>query len=391
MKVLKFLLAGCLVLAGIGVVGTGVTLGEVYKNNQTVYEASESATLNQAALENVYIESDVPVRIMPTEGKARVEFEASGHGLMIPEPKYKLDVTSEGKSSYINLKEVQGPEVYLFTNNIRQELTVYLPEKDMNTLKVVTNTLNYHKSFSYASKANINDLVLNVGAIDLDLEGNYNQVDIRSRNSGNGSIKIHSNTPAVMYIEGDCNTNLTGQIQQVHVKNIYNSDGETININSDLEAKIKVDNRYSDVLIEGKVKDITMNTQGGNLFVDSNTSYNILINASDYVDTNLKGMIETATIESEYGNVRLYPTGTPKRIEVLGNDVNVHAVLPADISGFEIKRKTEGYAEEDMNNFYTDFEVKSETMGEQLKRIYFGDEAMKMYISSMYGEVYVTR
>ena len=260
MKVLKFLLAGCLVLAGIGVVGTGVTFGEVYKNNQTVYEASESADLNQAALENVYIESDVPVRIMPTEGKARVEFEASGHGLMIPEPKYKLDVTSEGKSSYINLKEVQGPEVYLFTNNIRQELTVYLPEKDMNTLKVVTNTLNYHKSFSYASKANINDLVLNVGAIDLDLEGNYNQVDIRSRNSGNGSIKIHSNTPAVMYIEGECNTNLTGQIQQVHVNNIYNSDGKTININSDLEAKIKVDNRYSDVLIEGKVKDITMNT-----------------------------------------------------------------------------------------------------------------------------------
>ena len=69
----------------------------------------------------------------------------------------------------------------------------------------------------------------------------------------------------------------------------------------------------------------------------------------------------------------------------------MHAVLPADISGFEIKRKTEGYADSDMNNFYTDFEVKSETMGEQLKRIYFGDEAMKMYISSIYGEVYVTR
>ena len=391
MKVLKFLLAGCLVLAGIGVVGTGVTLGEMYKNNQTVYEVSESADLNQAALENVYIESDVPVRIMPTEGKARVEFEASGHGLMIPEPKYKLDVTSEGKSSYINLKEVQGSEVYLFTNNIRQELTVYLPEKDMNTLKVVTNnSSNYHggRSFSYTSKANINDLVLNVGSIELDLEGNYNQVNIRS---ANGNINLHSTTPAVMYLEGGVNTNLTGQIQQAHVKNIHNSYGEDININSDLEAKIKVDNRYSNVLIEGKVKDITINTQGGNLSVDSSTPYNILINASDYVDTNLKGMIETATIEGEHGNVRLYPTGTPKRIEVLGNDVSVHTVLPADISGFEIKRKTEGYAEGDMNNFYTDFEVKSETMGEQLKRIYFGDEAMKMYISSMYGEVYVTR
>ena len=387
MKVLKFLLAGCLVLAGIGIIGTGVTLGEIYKNNQMVYEDSESADLNQAALESVYIESDVPVRIMPTEGQARVEFQASGHGMMIPEPKYKLDVLSEGKSSYINLKEIQGTELYLLTNNIKQELIVYLPEKDINTLKVVTDTSSYPKAFSYTSKANIKELDLNVGAINLDLEGNYNQMNIRSRNSANSNIKVRSNTPAILNIEADCNMDLTGQLQQVQVKSNDHAYGDNIYIKSDLEAQVKVENRLADILIEGKVKDIMINKQSGNILVDSKTPYDILIKSSEALDTNLKGMIKTATIEGEYGEVRLYPTGTPKRIEVLGNDINVHTVLPKDISGFEIKRKTE----EGLNNFYTDFQVKSETIDEQLKRIYFGDEAMKMYIGSMYGEVYITQ
>ena len=387
MKVLKFLLAGCLVLAGIGIIGTGVTLGEIYKNNQMVYEDSESANLNQAALENIYIEADVPVRIMPTEGQARVEFQASGRGMMIPEPKYKLDVLSEGKSSYINLKEIQGTELYLLTNNIKQELIVYLPEKDINTLKVVTGTSTSPKAFSYTSKANIKELDLNVGAINLDLEGNYNQMNIRSRNSANSNIKVRSNTPAILNIEADCNVDLTGQLQQVQVKSNDHSYGDNIYIKSDLEAQVKVENRVADILIEGKVKDIMINKQSGNILVDSKTPYDILIKSSEALDTNLKGMIKTATIDGEYGEVRLYPTGTPERIEVLGNDINVHTVLPKDISGFEIKRKTE----EGLNNFYTDFQVKSETISEQLKRIYFGDEAMKMYIGSMYGEVYITQ
>lgn len=387
MKILKFLLAGCLVLAGIGLIGTGVTLGEIYKNNQMVYEDSESADLNEAAIENIYIQADVPVRIVPTEGQARVEFEASGRGMMIPEPKYKLEVLSEGKSSYINLKEIQGTELYLLTNNIKQELVIYLPEKDINTLKVVTDTSSYPKAFSYTSKANIQELDLNVGAINLDLEGNYNQMNIRSRHSANSNIKIRSNTPAILNIEADCNMDLTGQLQQVQVKSNDHNYGDNIYIKSDLEAQVKVNNRAADVFIEGKLKEVMIDKQSGNILVESKTPYDILIKSSDHIDANLKGMIKTATVESEYGEVRFYPTGTPKRIEVLGDNINVHTVLPQDISGFEVKRKTE----EGLNNFYTDFQVKSETIGEQLKRIYFGDEAMKMYIGSTYGEVYITQ
>ena len=391
MKILKFLMAGCLVLAGIGVVGTGVTLGEMYQTNQIVYEASDSEVLNQAALENVYIESDVPVRIMPTEGQARVEFSASGQGLMIPEPKYNLEVTNEGKSSYINLKEVQGSEVYLFTNNIRQELVVYLPEKDINTLKVTNGvSSNYYgaQGFTYTSKANIKELVLRVGRIDLDLKGNYGQMDIQARS---GNMAIHSNTPAIVNVQGGNDVKLTGQLQQVTVKDSSNGGHNNVFISSDIESKIDIDNSYSNVIIEEKVKDVTMTTNGGSLMVNSESPYEVILNANDQVDVNLKGKIERATIEGNYGQVKLYPTGTPKRIEVLGEQMDVHAVLPADISGFEIKRKVEGYSEGEMGDFYADFEVKSETINEQLRRIYFGDEAMKMFIGSTYGEVYITK
>ncbi|MEG0580376.1 MAG: hypothetical protein RR490_10715, partial [Niameybacter sp.] len=81
MKALKFFVAGCLVLVGIGVVGTGVTLGEMYKTNQTVFEMNQKEELKATALQNLYIESDVPVRIMPTEGQPYVTFEASGNGV----------------------------------------------------------------------------------------------------------------------------------------------------------------------------------------------------------------------------------------------------------------------------------------------------------------------
>lgn len=391
MKTLKFLIAGFSVLIGIGVVGTGVTLGELYSTNQTVYEASENADLNVNALENLYIESDVPVRIIPTEGKPRVEFEAQGNGLMIPEPKYELKVTSEGKSSYINLEETQASQFHIFTNNFNMKLVIYLPEKDINTLKVQANQGSYYygdKSFAYTSNANIKELILEVGSIDLDLNGGYNKINIDAQN---GSIDIASNQAAIVDIDGGSDIKLSGQLQEITMRDMYRSGGNKLLINSALEANINLNNHYGDTIIEGKVKSIKMDGQGGSLTVNSMNPYDVFVKSHDYMDVSLKGMINTATVEGYNGEVRLYPTGMPKRIEVLGEQVKVHAVLPENISGFEIKKSTQGYSDDYNNNFYVDFDVKSENINDQLRRIYFGDEAMKMFIGAGYGEVYITK
>lgn len=392
MKTLKFLIAGFSVLIGIGVVGTGVTLGELYKTRQMVFEASQNADISANALENIYIESDVPVRIMPTQGKPRVEFEANGSGLMIPEPKYDLKVTSEEKTSYINLKETQGSEFYIFTNNLNMELVVYLPEADINTLKVTTNQGGAYyggRDFSYTSKANIKELSLNVGSIDLDLNGSYNNIDIKA---GSGEVDITSNTPAILSINGGSNVKLNGQLQEVMVDGRSRSNMSKLLIKSALEAKIDISNSYADTVIEGKVKEIAMRDQGGSVTVNSSTPYNISLQSQDNVDATLKGMINTAAIEGYSGCVRLYPTGTPKRIEVSGENIGVNAVLPQDISGFEIKKVTNGYNEEEYgNNSYIDFEVKSENITDQLRRIYYGDEAMKMFINSPYSQLRITK
>ena len=45
----------------------------------------------------------------------------------------------------------------------------------------------------------------------------------------------------------------------------------------------------------------------------------------------------------------------------------------------------------DSNNIYVDFKIKSENLNNGLKRIYYGDEAMKMFIGAAYGSVYITK
>ncbi|WP_053982436.1 DUF4097 family beta strand repeat-containing protein [Niameybacter massiliensis] len=403
MKALKFFVAGCLVLIGIGVVGTGVTLGEMYKTNQTVYEVNERQELKATALKNLYINSDVPVRIVPTDGQAYVTFEATGNGVMFPEPKFKLDVTSEGDTSRINLKEIQNTEIFIFTNNVREELVVYIPQQDMDTLNVSTNSTNYGRyPFSLSSTANIKSVNLDVSSIDLSLKGSYNNIDIAANN---GSVEIVSNTPAQVKLKGGFAAQLKGQIASVDVtKGQYHGSDDTLTIESDLEAKLNINKSYGDIVVDGKVRELNLNTNSSSLVANSSTPYNATVHTSEYTDVNLKGNLQNVIVEGYSGDVKLYPTNTPKRVEILGDEINVHAVLPESITGFEIKKQMDEsyYSYEDDygntieetsedRNIFIDFEVKSENINSGLKRIYYGDEAMKMFIGSRYGNVYITK
>ncbi|MDA3730524.1 hypothetical protein PBV87_03255 [Niameybacter massiliensis] len=403
MKALKFFVAGCLVLIGIGVVGTGVTLGEMYKTNQTVYEVNERQELKATALKNLYINSDVPVRIVPTDGQAYVTFEATGNGVMFPEPKFKLDVTSEGDTSRINLKEIQNTEIFIFTNNVKEELVVYIPQQDMDTLNVSTNSTNYGRyPFSLSSTANIKNVNLDVSSIDLSLKGSYNNIDIVANN---GSVEIVSNTPAQVKLQGGFAAQLKGQIASVDVtKGQYHGSDDTLTIESDLEAKLNINKSYGDIVVDGKVRELNLNTNSSSLVANSSTPYNATVHTSEYTDVNLKGNLQNVIVEGYSGDVKLYPTNTPKRVEILGDEINVHAVLPESITGFEIKKQMDEsyYSYEDDygntieetsedRNIFIDFEVKSENINSGLKRIYYGDEAMKMFIGSRYGNVYITK
>lgn len=403
MKALKFFVAGCLVLIGIGVVGTGVTLGEMYKTNQTVYEVNERQELKATALKNLYINSDVPVRIVPTDGQAYVTFEATGNGVMFPEPKFKLDVTSEGDTSRINLKEIQNTEIFIFTNNVKEELVVYIPQQDMDTLNVSTNSTNYGRyPFSLSSTANIKNVNLDVSSIDLSLKGSYNNIDIAANN---GSVEIVSNTPAQVKLQGGFAAQLKGQIASVDVtKGQYHGSDDTLTIESDLEAKLNINKSYGDIVVDGKVRELNLNTNSSSLVANSSTPYNATVHTSEYTDVNLKGNLQNVIVEGYSGDVKLYPTNTPKRVEILGDEINVHAVLPESITGFEIKKQMDEsyYSYEDDygntieetsedRNIFIDFEVKSENINSGLKRIYYGDEAMKMFIGSRYGNVYITK
>lgn len=422
MKAIKFIVAACLVLIGVGVAGTGVTLGQMYKSNQMNFEIKDQKDLKVTALEKVYINSDVPVRIMPTDGKAYVTFDASGNGVIFPEPKYELQVTSEGTSSHVNLKQIQDSEIYFFSSNWDEELVVYLPAKDIDTLEVKINEGNYYRndSVTFSSSTNIKNLKIDAQMIDLALNGSYNSIDI---GASRGNIDIFSKTPAqVKLSHGGAKTVLRGQIATANITNERGGDHSDIIINSDLEAKVNIDVDYGKTQIDGKLSELTVDSYSNEIDVNSATPYNVNISSSESTDIQLKGMIQNAIIEGGHGGqVKLYPTGTPKRIEILGESMDVHAVLPKDISGFEIKKRVQYedvvyeedyndynhnneaevtiqeepiYMEQnlgDTNSIYIDFKVKSENLNNGLKRIYYGDEAMKMFIGATYGSVYITK
>lgn len=421
MKAIKFIIATCLVFIGVGVAGTGVTLGQMYKSNQMNFEIKDQKDLKVTALEKVYINSDVPVRIMPTDGKAYVTFDASGNGVIFPEPKYELQVTSEGTSSHVNLKQIQDSEIYFFSSNWDEELVVYLPAKDIDTLEIKINEGNYYRndSVTFSSESNIKNLKIDAQTIDLALNGSYNSIDIDALR---GNIDIYSKTPAqVKLSQVGAKTILRGQIATANITNGRGGDHNDIIINSDIEAKVNIQTSYGKTQIDGKLSELTIDSYSNEIDVNSSTPYNANISTSESTNVKLKGMIENAIIEGGDGEVKLYPTNTPKRIEILGESIDVHTVLPKDISGFEIKKRVqhedvvyeEGYNDYEHNNeevttiqeepiymeqnlgdnnsIYIDFKVKSENLNNGLKRIYYGDEAMKMFIGATYGSVYITK
>lgn len=418
MKAIKWIAVTCLISIGVGITGAGVTLGQMYKNSQMSYQVKEQKEIEVTQLKKLYISSDVPVRIIPTEEKAYVTFDASGNGIIFPEPKYDLQVTSEGTSSYINLKQLQESQMYLFSNNPKEELVVYLPAKALDTLEVKINEKNYYRdnAFTFSSNSSINNLKIDAQTVDLALSGSYNNIDI---SASRGSIDIYSNTPAQVKLnQGGATAVLSGQIATVDIANGHNLDNSETVIKTSLEAKVAIQKSYGKVQIEGKLSELKVDGSSYEVEANSSTPYNVTISNDQNTDITLKGMLQNATIEgNEGGKIKLYPTGTPKRVEILGEDLDVYTVLPKDISGFEIKKSMEqedfiyekDYDDYKENNnldqdewMYTedikeehkmiiDFQVKSENLSNGMKRIYYGDEAMKMFIGVTDGDVYITK
>lgn len=347
MKALKFGIIACSVLLGIGVVGTGAAVGSLYKETSLVYEEHLEEKLNPAALENIYIDTDASVRIIETTGEPRVIFDSRESGIMITEPSYKMDVVTEGDTTYITLADHNEGGFNLSFGGERQDLVVYLPKKDINKLEVTSNR-GWYQNLTYEGNNGIKDLDISRMNMNLDLEGNYGNIEI---NDGRGDVTIHSATPATVDFEGGFgDVNLTGS--------------------------------YNLVEINGK----GYNAGNGQMNVQSGTPYSAKI-SSNQQSINLTGAINVAEVETYQGTVVIEPTNEPKRLKVDANSYNdVNILLPETIKGFNIDYAYE-YNEP---NLYSNFDVKHRVMDEAKQLVTYGEGGTDMIINTQ-GTVYIMK
>lgn len=326
----------------VSIAGATTTAGIVARQEVKTYEQNLKENLNKDALKNITIQSDVPIRIETTSGEPYVSFDSKVVGLFDKELKYDLSVKSNGQDTSINISEVSSPEfIDLCIEKFEQIAIVYLPQQDIDSLVVKSQIDSYDDALEYKSKnVNIKHLKLDVHALDLDLTGKYETIEIES---GQGNIDINALAPAGVRISGDANIRLKGQYQRVEVQD---GNGD-VNVYSHIPTNIGID-RYSS---ESNVK--------------------------------LEGYFNNISVDADYSDIIIDAANAPKKINIFGSPKRSMIMLPDNISGFEA---TVGKGYEGCDETYTDFDVKSESKTEKIEKLYYGDKITRMLIESSNNE-----
>lgn len=367
------------VLLGVSAIGGGVVLGKLYKQELKTYESQENKLLNKEALKNIYIESDVPVKLEVTEGEPRVEFESHLTGIIDEEPQYELNVRTEGDKSYITVDAKQMPHITLFLKDVDEVATIYLPKQDINKLSVKSNNhywINAGRDLYYnIEDVNINELKIESDVAAINLEGSYKTIDM---DSGYGDVTINSQTPAEVYLRGKLgDIRLKGEYTVIDIE----GDGGLVNIDSVIPAEVTINTYDSKVNLAGKYKSIEIEADGG-VDIKSQSKCDVLISGSG--DIQLEGPINNVDIKSRYSTVSLVSTIQPQRINLWGEYEDVFLTLPRNISGFEAIYQND-YEEQDL--ICTDFDVIRGGQEGNVEKIYYGDKTSKIKLGRSNGMI----
>lgn len=365
------------ILLGISVIGTGVTAGKIYKQELKIYEQNIQEMLLDSSLKNIYITSDIPIRLDVTKGKPYVELESCIRGIMKTEPEYKVDITTQGESTYI---EVEGYRIENWQPLIMQSdqlATIYLPEQAITELVIKGGKTGYQYVDYNLDNISIEHLNIEAGSMDMSLKGSYKTIKL---DTNYGDISINSKTPAELTLKGRGNFDLKGQYSLIDA-DIYNAN---IDINSSIPAKVDIKSSGGDIRMLGSYHDIDVENGHGNVKIKANTPSNLSVYAS--ADIELEGPFSKVDIKSNYGNINLINTIQPERINLLGNYQEVSITLPKNVSGFETTYK-KNYAEQEV--IYTDFNARIGQMGSLIDKVEYGDNKTKMMIENSNNKVYI--
>ncbi len=364
----------------IGVITSAILAGYIYYNELKTYTDYDKQDLNNSALDNVYIDSVIPIQIEQTQGNGYVEFSQTYVDLLGFAPQYQLNITTKGKDSYIKLIQKKEIGLWLGMQDNTARLTIYLPQKAYETLRI-HNERGYFQHYSeeyVLSLENIDiaNLNIDIHAADIRLKGNYDHVEV---DMNRGSLEMQSDSPAELEVDGDIKTNLLGEYKNI---SLINQNGNRVDINTSKPTYLKIRGNNLEIKARGQYDKIMIDGYQNMIDAKSDSICKLSIEGENNNIT-ANGAFKEMTFDTSSSEIDLQATVIPRYIKIFGEYLDtVSVTLPSNIPGFEVKYAVKDqYTKDDMDEAYYNEAYLSE-----MEKTIFSDYSVTQNVSPS-GEV----
>lgn len=323
------------IIFGMSLISTAILAGKVYYTEERVYEDYDKKELDSTLLQNVYINSAVPVNVYVTKDKPYVEFNQKFVDLTGCAPEFELEVETRPEATYIDLNMTKDIYLWLGVKENQQELSVYLPQQVIEKLNIQGNAYYHSRKRTTVNLdgVDIQELEIAMDDADVILDGNYEKISLIM---DIGSAKITSHTPAQLYIQGSIEQDLKGQFKKITIENNW----KNINIESTYETKVSIDARRAVIFLNGKYKEITLQGDHNTVDILTDTKCQLNTRGNDNM-INTSGSFDSIDMNEAISEIAIKADQMPKKMKFAsrGGESNVKLTLPSNVKGFSVKYK----------------------------------------------------
>lgn len=377
MKIKKWIVA-LFIICGLGMVTSAGIAGHIYFNEMKTYQDADKKILDQTKLNNIYIDSDVPIEIYPTTGEAYVEFNQTFIDFLGKPPVYELDTEVKEDSTYINFKQKEREDLWIGVKKHEVAVRLYLPQKAINELKIQADGYLYFGGDNYQINLagfDINTVDISTFSTDIILDGNYKKININT----DGSVKVNSKSLANIELEGYVNYDLEGDFSNIKIR----EDRRGGIINSITPAQVLINGYNSDIKLYGKYSSVVVD--GSHNSIDAKSDTICSFEMDGYNErVRLNGAFKTISIGHVEDYVDIETTIAPQSIRFTEYmNATSRITLPSNVSGIKlIYRDVDNYYYEEMPsyrmNLVSDFELSRQVANEGEVIYTYGDGSSKI-------------
>ncbi len=376
------------IICGVSLISTAVLAGRVYYEELEVYTDYDKRELEASALNNIYINSSIPIEVYPTTGKPYVEFNQTFSDIMGMAPEYELMVSKKNDSTYIELKEIKDVFFWFGVREDKAKLSVYLPQSTINRLSIQDEGyVNYRreKPIINLEGINVNELDVSTHVGEFILDGHYQKVNISSE----GSIRLNSKSPAEVSIHQSMDQHLTGEFKKIK---ILNYDSSYITIDSNSASQVEIESSHGQIDLRGNYSKVELEGIYNDIDLRSDSLLELVTNGNNNTIT-ANGPFKEMSFNEQGTQLEIKTTTVPDRLnfdqESTNNEINL--TFPSNIPGFKVKYYTEYYGVEEFEHHInemisrgdlrSDFELAKEKVGENELVFTHGNGALIMALN----------